>query len=281
MSSGNTSISTPQNFQPSQGQQQTQNQDYLTMLSQIENQVFGATTPGQVLGPSAVTVGQNAVNNPYATLATQGALNAVGPGQQVQQTGINDLAALTQAGNQVLSTGFDPQQALFNQTQGQVLDQASVANAMAGLGSSPYGASQTANTLSNFDINWQAQQAARQQAALGAATTAFGQGIGDAATGIQTGVSTAAQPYSTYNTQQANAISNINNAIQAANLQYAIPQQTLQDIMSFLNFGQDASKEASGINAQNLKNTQSIFSGIGQGIGALPGTIASFASLFG
>jgi len=84
-------------------------------------------------------------------------------------------ANLANYGGQVLNTAFDPQNALFNQLSQQVQNQANAANAVAGLGSTAYGAGTTGNTLSNFDINWQNQQLGRQATGLGAAEGAYGQ----------------------------------------------------------------------------------------------------------
>jgi hypothetical protein len=110
---------------------------------------------------SAPTVGQDILN---------ASMYQVGP--STGQATI-DANTLTNYGNSILNTGFDPQNALYNQLQNQVSQQAQAANAAAGLGGSAYGASNTGNTLSNFDINWQNQQLARQQAALGSAEPAF------------------------------------------------------------------------------------------------------------
>ena len=75
---------------------------------------------------------------------------------------------------QLLSSGFDPQSALYNQLSTQSRDAANVANAGAGIGGTPYGASVAANAQNNFNLNWQAQQLARQQQATQAAGGALG-----------------------------------------------------------------------------------------------------------
>jgi hypothetical protein len=78
-------------------------------------------------------------------------------------------APLQGVAQQLLTQGFDPQQALFNKLSQQTMDASMAANAAAGLGSSPYGASVAGNNQSNFDINWQNQQLQRElQAAQGA-----------------------------------------------------------------------------------------------------------------
>jgi hypothetical protein len=94
---------------------------------------FGAQVPNVI----------NAANNPAYAQA----------GQLAAQTS----PQLQGAANTILNQSFDPQGALFNRLQQQQLDQSTVANAMAGLGSSPYGASVASNALGNLDVNWQNQ----------------------------------------------------------------------------------------------------------------------------
>jgi len=128
--------------------------------------------------------------NPYLQQAQQGASWAAGLGRtaadQAAQGGVQlggvaaQLPGLgAQAGQQItalgsplqglasslINTGFDPQQALYNRTQQQVLDQANAVNAASGLSGTPYGAGVTDQTLSNFNIDWQNNLQNRQLAA--------------------------------------------------------------------------------------------------------------------
>jgi hypothetical protein len=270
-----TSTTTPDNYQPVDQSQDAN--DYQNILQGIEGQISSGTTPGQLFWPSVQTAVNNTISNPYQQQALGAAESGAAGGQQVQATGLADMGALTSAGNQVLSTGFDPQQALYNQQQGQVINQSNVANAMAGLGSSPYGASNTANTLSNFDINWQNNQLARQAQASSAAATDFSGGLTAGTSGINTGINTGAAPYNTYNTTQSNDLSALTTGVNTGNQQYTVPQTVLSDLMSYLNLGQNASAEESQINSQNLANTESIFGGLGQGLGGLA-NLAGFGS---
>jgi hypothetical protein len=91
-------------------------------------------------------------------LAGQGAAMAPQFAQQLQQA----YQPLGQAAGQILQTGFDPQSALYNRTAQQVLDQSRAVNAMSGVGTSPYGAGVTGQTMANFNIDWQNQQLQRQ-----------------------------------------------------------------------------------------------------------------------
>src|SRR5215469_614494 len=202
------------------GSQSTQGAlDYSAFINQLFPQAQGV---GQGILDSAQQVGGLAnqlVPGAQSIIANQQAPQI---GQQIMY-GVggalpNAIAQANQAagnlygyGNQILNTAFDPQSALFNQLQNQVSQQAQAANAAAGLGSSAYGASQVGNTLSNFDINWQNQQLARQAQGLSSAGPAFSTaggllptaltGLGQAA-GV--GEQLTAAPY-----QLGGAISNI------------------------------------------------------------------------
>lgn len=127
------------------------------------------------------TVNQVAGNAPALSGAAANLLNLGNIDSNFLQ-GVAPGAAqnLFSGGNSILNTAFDPQSALFNQLQNQVSQQANAANAQAGLGGSAYGAGNTANTLQNFDINWQNQQLGRQATGLGAAGQAFSQGAATA-----------------------------------------------------------------------------------------------------
>lgn len=219
----------------------------------------GAGTPGGVAYPQA----QNEVSNfltgsPYATQALTGAQTGASlglPGAQAISTGAGD----------VLNTGFDPQSALFNRTQQEVTDQSNAANAMAGVGQTPYGASVTSNALGNFDINWQQQQQQQQAAALGAATGAY-----PAATSLA--ASSAALPYSTGANIASNALQGLGSQVNLGNSQYALPQQAIADLQSYMGTGQQASQISGQLGALGLQEEQNSLSGIGSLFGSLFGS---------
>lgn len=129
-----------------------------TNAAQLSNFINGTLPSTATWGLQEGNAIQNYTN---AALATNQPL--------AQQYGSN----LGNYANSILNTAFDPQSALYNQLQNQVSQQAAAANASAGLGGSAYGASTTANALSNFDINWQNQQLARQAQGLSSAAPAY------------------------------------------------------------------------------------------------------------
>ena len=130
----------------------------------------------------------NIESNPYYGTALAGATDAAAMGRAgagvIQGLGGQIAGQVPQlqglagkiggAVDPLLQSGFDPRSALFNRSEGRLMDQTNAINAMSGLGGTPYGASVSSNALGNFDIDWQNQQLARQAQATGAAGQAAG-----------------------------------------------------------------------------------------------------------
>lgn len=229
----------------------------------------GQTPAGQVYPGAQQLFGQFVTGQPGTSQFgnTQAILDTMGGANLAYQQGQAGAPLLQQAGQSILNTGFDPQQALFNRTQSQVLDQGNVANAMAGVASTPYGASGNANNLANFDINWQ-NNLLNREATAGQAGTAL---LNAAPTLAAT---SGATPF--------NAATGINNAAltgagtlaQLGNNQFALPQQVLNDLQSYLQLGQAAS--AGALQGGNLGFNQTA-----QGIGGLVSGIGGVNNLLG
>jgi hypothetical protein len=205
---------------------------------------------------------------------------------------------------QVMAQAFDPQQALYNRTLQQVMDQTGAGLAATGTGSSPYGASVLGNTASNFNIDWQNQllnrmgQGAQTAEGLGAsalsslldpvkaraagaalAASAL-QGLGSGAAGaygsgaaqlgnlISAAPGAYGAPYSAYNAVQNANLGAMQNEIGLGNSIYQLPQQSLADLMQYMGLGQAASSLASSIGAQNFGQGMQTAAGLGQ-LGAL------------
>jgi hypothetical protein len=150
------------------------------LLSGI-NGAYGSSNLNQY-GQQSLQEGINANNyyrDPYQNAAgTAGAWYRDLAGQ-MGQYGHENIAtqnSLLNAGMGVYNMGLDPQNALYNRTHQQVLDQSNAVNSMYGLGSSGAGAGLTNQALSNFNIDWQNNQLQRAaqglQAYSGAANTA-------------------------------------------------------------------------------------------------------------
>jgi hypothetical protein len=235
------------------------------------------------LGNAASTYG-NLYNSPYAGMAQSGANTAAGMGMNAATGAYNAGGALTGAGvgllpgaSAIMQAGFDPQQALYNQTYGQVSNQANAQNAASGLSMTPYGASVAGSDLSNFNINWQNQQLQREATAAGAAGGLVNQAGGAINTG--TGIMNAAPgQYATaagmpYTTQQG-----IGNQQNQAISQYlglgssaqGLSNQQISDYLSYLQTGNQAGSVANQTAQLGLQQQQQGFNQnmqLGQALG--------------
>ena len=159
-------------------------QNMFNQQGQIANQTNQQTSPyyGQSLAQG------EAVNyQPYLQGAQQagGMYGQVGQtaGQQMQgygqqaQTALGQQSQMYGAGNQIMQTAFDPQNALFNQQQQLTQDQVRAGQAARGLGNSAEGAMEENQAMGNFDINWQNAQLGRQVQGIQGMQTANAGGI--------------------------------------------------------------------------------------------------------
>ena len=110
---------------------------------------------------------QQALTNPYYGQAQNNANQAGQTGQAFGQQemgygqGLANLAgSLGQYAPAIAQTAFDPQNALYNRTQGQITNQANATAAQSGLAGSPFGAGLTNQANENFNIDWQNNQPA-------------------------------------------------------------------------------------------------------------------------
>lgn len=100
---------------------------------------------------------------------------------------------LNQGAYAVLNSAFDPQNALYNYNLGQLNDATNAAEYSRGIENTPYGASVQANADQQFQLNWQNQQLARQQAGLASAAGGYQNALGQGTnyTQAQSGLQTA------------------------------------------------------------------------------------------
>ncbi len=267
---------------------------FFNSVSQLQP---SAQAYSQYAMPQIQQAAQGIVNNPYAAPQQQGVNQAAqyagGTLAPQLQQGASALAGMGgQAagyGGQALAAGFDPQSALYNRTQHQVSDQSNAINSMYGLNSSPYGAGVAGQNLSNFNIDWQNQQLARQgQAAgtFGALTNAANAGYGGAADTGRSAIAAqtlgAQLPYQNYQQNLQGNISALGSGGQAATQAQAPAQQFIQDFAQYLGIGQNATQLQNNANNQRfqglMEGYQSNMSGL-EGIGELAGTAAMFAFL--
>lgn len=264
----------------------------------LTNQV-GASNPYAALAPQANATFNAAYSNPYAP-EYQASANTAGGSYGTQgATDIANAGALTDAGNtaltganQVLQQGFDPQSALYQRTLQQLNDQVGANSASRGITNSPYGASVANSADSNFNIDWQAQQLQNQLAALtgytsgvtGANSDFSGSStLGNAGAGEQ--AKAGAVPFAA-STDITNSQSDAMNQLLSVLGNYGsgqYNQNTLTDLMSYLQLGAGQSNTQANLDLQNyqnaLKASQASQSGLGGlvsgGLNALGTTVAA------
>ena len=247
-------------------------------------------TAGQLM-PQYNNLVQQGANNPYAPGFQQGAGTA---GQMGMQAGAGAYGAGGQIGNASIGTlpdvnallqlGFDPQNALYSQLQQQNTDQTRAAEAARGIQSSPYGAGVENQSNQNFNLAWQNNQLGRAAQGAGAAGSLLGQagqgaqmGSNLQAGGVGEYLQGAGTPYNTFQGINSQALGTLGQGAQFGNMAATIPQQQIQDYLSYLAQGTGANAVANqgslGLGNFQLQQANSGFnqnqtmgSDIGQGL---------------
>ena len=240
--------------------------------------------------PQAQETFNQGYGNPFAGQAVAGAQGASNLGGAIGAntfgSGQNFLDAaqgmIPYAFN-VMNTGFDPQNALYNRTAQQVQDQARVSLAQRGVGTTPYGAGIENDAMRNFNIDWQNNQLGRQTQALGAGAGALTQGANVAGQGIgwQQGLpqwmtNTGMLPYATWNAINQGQWGNLQNLLNYGQVGQALSQQPIADYLGL--YGAGNQQYASDINkykAQTQAQQASFedYAKIGQAVGSFGSSI--------
>lgn len=281
-SGGGSSSQIPSVYQP--GNSYGQDESYNNLLYGIPGATTGMISYGQelpgMLLPGYQRYAGNIQNNPYATMATQGATGAAALGQPISNMQIGNAGALSGAGNQILNSSMDPQLALYAQLQNQTNQGANVANAQAGVrGPAAAGTINQANQ--DFNLAWQNAQLQRQLSGAQGAGQAFSGASGLGGAGINTLMTSQALPYQTYLGQQGDYLNALNSQSSGALNAFGLGQQSLQDIQSYLGLGQSASDigrlNASAAFGQN----QILGQQLGQNLNALAGPLQNAYNSYG
>ena len=240
-------------------------------------------TYGQLL-PQAQGIGQGLVNNPYAGGYQSGAGQAGGMYQGAGQNAYAQGGALGQSAtgalggvNSLLQMGFDPQQALYNQLQGQNSQQYNAQNAMSGIAGTPYGASVADQANNNFNLQWQNAQLGRAAEGAGAAGGllgsiggAYGQGNALQGQGAGQYLQGAQTPYSAFQGIGGQQLSNLGQIGQFGQSAAALPQQQNAEYLQYLQQGTQASQAANQAAQLQLAQQQQGFTQsqiLGQNLG--------------
>ena len=245
---------------------QPQADQYYQQIFQ-QMQPYAAALPGETI-PGYQTYAANIQANPYAAQAQTGANTAAGYGTTAAGYGMQGAAGLQGAAGEVLQTGFDPQQAFYNQSINNLQNQYGASNAAAGL-SGPFAAGVTDQGLNNFNIGWQQSQLGNQTSALTSAGQGYAgaQTLGDLAAATQ--ASATSLPYSTYLGQQTNDISALGSLTSGTNAAFGANESLANLLQSYLNLGQSATSLAQQGEAANFGQQSSLGSSLGQTISGL------------
>lgn len=235
---------------------------------------YAKNLPGQVI-PGYQAYAQNIQNNPYAGLQMGGANQVAAYGPGVAQGELAAAGQLQNAGNQILTSAFDPQTALYNQQYNQASQAANVANAQAGV-AGPYAAGTLNQATQNFNNSWEQQQAQREAAGIQAAGQAYS-GAGQlGSAGLGTYQTSQSAPYQTYLGQQNTDISALSGLSGGINTAFGPATDVSNALASYLGIGQRASGlaqagQAAGY-AQNVQQSALLgqdISGLGKSLGTL------------
>ena len=232
-------------------------------------------TAGTAL-PYAANTFQSLYNNPYApgyqNVANATGAAGVGAGANLLGAGQSYLPYAQQA----LQTGFDPQNALYNQMFQQNTDQTRAAEAARGIAMSPYGAGVENQSNLNFNNQWLNQLLGRQQTAAGTANTLTGAANTGSTSGLNLMNAGGALPYSTANTigqGQNSAIQSYGGFGQAAS---TIPSQQIADYLQYLGVGNQSAGVANSAYAnqltaqnQNFNQMQTLGKNLGSSLSGL------------
>jgi len=250
------------------------------------------TTGGSQLAPAALmgavsmidptTMGGLAAANP--TLF-QGLMNA-GQSWQQSQGALGNVNAenanLMGEAGQTLNTAYDPQQALYDRSYQQMVEQQNAINAQSGVSGSPFAAGLTGDAARNFNIDWQNAQLNRQIAGLGAyggaAQTATGdinQTLGQAASDYSGLTQGAVNAYTGLTSNAAQNYANLSNA--GVGQYNALNAGTAQNLATLLGAGTSAYNTDINSAIANLANLQS--TGVGNFNALTSGAVGNAANL--
>lgn len=209
---------------------------------------FGSLGSGVL--PQAGQTTQNLYNNPFSGQAMQGAQTGAQMGQAGAMTGFNTGASMVPYAQQIMQTGMDPQQQLYNRTLQQVQDQSRAGEAARGIQTTPYGAGLENDATRNFNIDWQNNQLQRMEGAGQAGGALAGQGVNmmNAAPGQM--VQSAMLPYATYSDIGQGQMGALSQLLGIGGQGQSLANMPIQDLLQYLGVGNQAGSVAN----QNFSN---------------------------
>ena len=155
----------------------------------------------------------------------------------------------------IIASGFDPTSALYNNQLKQAQDAQSIASAQAGVAGSPFAAGMQGDATTNFNLNWQASQAAKQQQAIAALSSLYGNSANLASTGASQQMQGAAAPAQAYNANQSSIMSALANLVNGTTSAGSQVNSDIGQYGNYLQIGQGATNSQD--NATQINNQPS------------------------
>jgi hypothetical protein len=249
----------------------------------VSSQLPFATSLPSMLDPAYQSVLAASTNNPFAPAAIEQAQNAgaayYGLANMAGARGNNMFALGDQAmpyAQQILQTGFDPQQALYDHTLQQVRDQTNAQLAANNQLGTPYGAGIAADALANFNLNWQDRQLGRQNTATqgyGSLTQGIGRNYAGGVDLFNTDASALMQsgmlPYSTYVGQQRDTLGLLGGVSSGYGNALSPGNQVISNLLPYMQLGQNASALGQRGQMADFNQSQQLGQGFGQSLSQL------------
>lgn len=250
-----------------QGGQQVQNTalpGFLQLFSGAQNNPFygGAQTGAGQVAQLGGPLGQSQIGAGQQLQTLSGQLQSYAPG--------------------ILQTGFDPQNALYNQQYQVNQQQQDAINAANGVAGSPYGAGLAGQSGQQFNLGWGNNQQGRELAALsgvqGLASTASGlsqAGAGLEGQGLNTIGTSSAAPSQTYTQNQDQIAQMLNALVSGDTSAFDLTQNSVTDQGAYLNTGIAAASSADQAAQINNQETIAGINGVFNLLGKIAGSFAS------
>ena len=225
------------------------------------------------------TAYQNVLDNPYYQQG-QNQVNSAAATQYAQGgTDIANANTLNSMAPSIIASGFDPTSALYNNQLKSAQDAQSIASAQAGVAGSPFAAGMQGDATTNFNTNWQAGQAQKQQQAVAALAQLFGQSSNLSSTGASQQMQGAMAPTQAYNANQSTIMTALSNLVNGMGSASAPLASDVSGYGNYLNIGQGATNSQD--QATQINNSSSGLLGALGSIFGMAGGSKGISSLLG
>jgi len=244
----------------------------------LPNAAYGATTgigdlPNYNIGASNLqqvqNIGQQGVNNPYASSYLQGAKGTGALGEYAGGQLVGGALSTLPDAQALIAMGFDPQQALYNQTQNTNQQQNLATLAQSGVAGTPYGQGVEDQANNLFNINWQNNQLQRALSAGQGASGVQTAAAGNVGSGLNMMATGAGLPYNTFQGINTNQLGTLGTIASYGQQTGQIPQQQIQDYLAYLSGGTGQQNANTALAQAQFGQSQALGQGLGNSLAML------------